>query len=191
VPTAEGVVACQVIISQLLVSLFVVVFGAPHTSPNEWPKGHFTHETVGPWPSHFKHSHWWERRSRSKFATSHYAWGTNELSMWMQDGCKVCMVSYMALCGSCFMVTWILFKNSSFGDRLNTKAGGLRGTPNTHNCWFILVCHVWGPRMIRNLLKWHFVEGPVTYDFTLHLRVHDHTTWFRKCQQTSKVYAHV
>ena len=25
---------------------------------------------------HFKHSRWWKRRSRSKFA-SHYAWGTN------------------------------------------------------------------------------------------------------------------
>ena len=39
-------------------------------------KGRFTHETENPWPSHFKHSHWWKRRSRSKFA-SHYTWGTN------------------------------------------------------------------------------------------------------------------
>ena len=39
-------------------------------------QGHFTHETESPWPLHFKHSHWWKRRSRSKFA-SHYAWGTN------------------------------------------------------------------------------------------------------------------
>jgi hypothetical protein len=31
-----------------------------------------------PWPLHFKHSHWWKRRSRSKFA-SHYAWGTNKV----------------------------------------------------------------------------------------------------------------
>ena len=37
---------------------------------------HFTHKTESPWPLHFKHSHWWKRRSRSKFA-SHYAWGTN------------------------------------------------------------------------------------------------------------------
>ena len=29
--------------------------------------------------------------------------------------------------------------------------------------------------MNRNLLKQHLVEGPVTYDFTLHLRVRDHT----------------
>ena len=38
--------------------------------------GHFTHETKSPWPLHFKHSHWWKRRSRSKSA-SHYAWRTN------------------------------------------------------------------------------------------------------------------
>ena len=38
-------------------------------------EGHFTHETEGPWRLHFKHSHWWKRWSRSRFA-SHYAWGT-------------------------------------------------------------------------------------------------------------------
>jgi len=32
-------------------------------------------------------------------------------SMWMQDGCKVYMDSYMASNGSCFKVTWIIFKN--------------------------------------------------------------------------------
>ena len=30
----------------------------------------FTHETEGPWPNHFRHSHSWKRRSQSKF-TSH------------------------------------------------------------------------------------------------------------------------
>ena len=41
--------------------------------------GHFTHETESPWPLHFKHSRWWKRRRshQSKFASSHYAWGTN------------------------------------------------------------------------------------------------------------------
>jgi hypothetical protein len=28
----------------------------------------------------------------------------------MQDGCKVYMYSYMASNGSCFMITWIIFK---------------------------------------------------------------------------------
>ena len=32
-------------------------------------------------------------------------------SMWIQDGCKVYMESYMASNGSCFMVTWSTFKN--------------------------------------------------------------------------------
>ena len=31
-------------------------------------------------------------------------------SLWMQDGCKVYMDSYMASNGSHFMVTWIIFK---------------------------------------------------------------------------------
>jgi hypothetical protein len=68
------------------------------------PQGHFTHDTEGMWPLHFKHSHWWEKQSRSKFAP-HYG------SMWMQDGCKACKDSYMASNGSCFMVTWIIFQN--------------------------------------------------------------------------------
>ena len=29
----------------------------------------------------------------------------------MQDGCKVYMETYMALNGTCFMVTWTIFKN--------------------------------------------------------------------------------
>jgi hypothetical protein len=46
----------------------------PSVSTNQ---GHFIHETDSPWPLHFKHSHWWKRQSRSKFASSHYASGTN------------------------------------------------------------------------------------------------------------------
>ena len=44
-------------------------------------KGHFTHETEGPRPLHFKHSHWWKSRSRSNFA-SRCAGGTNGVK-WM------------------------------------------------------------------------------------------------------------
>jgi hypothetical protein len=36
--------------------------------------------------------------------------GTNGVCEW-QDGCKVYMDSYMAPNGSCFMVTWTIFKN--------------------------------------------------------------------------------
>ena len=73
-------------------------------------EGHFTHEIESPWPLHCMHSLWWKWWSRSKFA-SHNTWGTNGVSMWTQDGCKVHMDSYMASNGSCFMVTWTTFKN--------------------------------------------------------------------------------
>ena len=35
----------------------------------------------------------------------------NQQSMWIQDGFKVYLDSYMTLYGSYFMVTWIVFKN--------------------------------------------------------------------------------
>ena len=35
----------------------------------------------------------------------------DQRSMGMQDGCKVYMNSYVASNGSCFIVTWIIFKN--------------------------------------------------------------------------------
>ena len=35
----------------------------------------------------------------------------DQRSMWMQDGCKVYMDSYMASNGSCFMVTLPIFKS--------------------------------------------------------------------------------
>ena len=66
------------------------------------------------------------------------------------------------------------------GGRPDTKLGD-HGIPNTHNRSFIQFYHMWGPAWIES----HLVEGPVTYDFTLHLRVHDHTTWFRRCLGTT------
>ena len=37
----------------------------------------------------------------------------------------------------------------------------------------------------ENSLKWHLVEGPFMYDFTLHLRVCDHIAWFWRCVGTA------
>jgi len=73
------------------------------------PKGCFTQETKCPWPLHVKHSHRWKRRSRSEF-TSHCARGTNGICKCKMD-VKVCMDSYMASNGSCFIVTLTVFKN--------------------------------------------------------------------------------
>ena len=36
-------------------------------------------------------------------------------------------------------------------------------------------------RMNKNSLIYDLVEGLATDDFTLHLRVHDHTSWFWRC----------
>ena len=104
-------------------------------------KGHFTHKTESPWPLHFKHSHWWKRRRRSKFA-SHYVWGTNGVCE-----CKVDVKS-----------TWIptwhrmvhghldYFQNQLSCRQANTKLGD-HGTPNAQKmliCFSIsCVRHAW------------------------------------------------
>ena len=62
--------------------------------------------------------------------------------MWMQDGCKVYVDSYMASNGSCFMVTWTISKKSSLGGKPDTKWED-HGTLNAHKCWFILFYRVW------------------------------------------------
>ena len=41
----------------------------------------------------------------------------------MQDGCKVYVDSSMASNGSCFMVTWTIYKKPPLGGRSNTKPG--------------------------------------------------------------------
>ena len=109
-------------------------------------EGHFTHETESPWPSHFKHSHWWKRRSQSKFA-SHYAWGTNkvcECEMDVKSTYILCMTSN----GSCFMVTYIIFKNHLLEVGLTQKPGD-HGTRKAHSRWVILFYHVWEPAWIE------------------------------------------
>jgi hypothetical protein len=40
-------------------------------------------------------------------------------------------------------------------------------------------------RMNKNSLKYHLVEDRDTYDFTLHLKVYDHMTWFWRCIGTT------
>ena len=52
------------------------------------------------------------------------------------------MDSYMASNGSCFMVTWAIFKNHLLDVGLNIKPGD-HDSPNTQKCWFILFLS-WG-----------------------------------------------
>ena len=134
--------------------------------------GHFAHETEGPWPLQFKHSRWWKRRSRSKFA-SRYAWGTDRVSE-----CKVDVKStWIPTWHRIDHVSWWLgsFSKRPIRGRPNTKPGD-HGTPKVHNCWFIIFYHVRGYYMNENLWNntwlrvWshmtsHYTWGPVT---TLH-----------------------
>ena len=109
----------------------------------------------------------------------------DQRSMWMQDGCgcKVYMDSYMASNRSCFMVTWIVFKTHLLEVGLKHNWETMAPQMLT-NRWFILLYHVRGPTWTE--IHWNSIWlGPVTYGCTLHLRIHDHTTWFWRCLGTS------
>jgi hypothetical protein len=78
----------------------------------------------------------------------------DQLSMWMQDGCK-------SLHGFQHGIKWIIFhghldyfQKPPLGGRFNTKPGG-HGTPNAHNHWFILFYHVWGSALIE--IHWNSI----------------------------------
>jgi hypothetical protein len=94
----------------------------------------------------------------------------DQQSMWMQDGCKVYMHSYVASNGACFIVHLDYFQILPLGGRPNTKPRD-HGTMNTHNCWFVLYYHVRWPAWIKIhwnnmwLRAWlhmtsHTLEGP-------------------------------
>ena len=105
-------------------------------------------------------------------ARDHYTSGTNGVYKWMQDRCEV----YMDFPHG---IEWIMFhghldyfQKPSLGCKPNTKPGD-HGTPNAHNCWFILFDHVWGP--VWREIAWNGIW----------LRVRDHTTWFWRCVGTA------
>ena len=110
-----------------------------------------------------------ERRSWSKF-NLHYTWGTNGVNESKMDvilhgfmhGIK-CIMSHGHL-------SWFLKPPHGLTQNLETMP--LQDLPTIDLCF-----HLQGPHINRNTLKLHFVEDPITYDFTLHLRARDHTTW--------------
>ena len=59
----------------------------------------------------------------------------------MHDGCKVYMDSYMASDGSCFMVTWIIFKNHllEVGLTQNRETMALQ-TLTTVDLFYFIMC---------------------------------------------------
>jgi hypothetical protein len=142
-------------------------------------KCHFTHKTAGPRPLHFNHSHWWKRRSWSKFA-SHYTWGTNK-NKWMRDGCKIYMDSYMASNGSGFMVTWTIFKN-------HLLEVGLTQFQETMALWNRTTIDLSHFIMCEDLgwieIHWNCIRLRA-WSHIYDLRSRDHTTWFWKCFETT------
>jgi hypothetical protein len=74
----------------------------------------------------------------------------DQWSIWLQDGCKV----YMASNGSCFMVTWIIFRN-------HLLEVGLTQNWETMALWTLIIVdlfyiyHVWGPTWIE--IHWNSI----------------------------------
>jgi hypothetical protein len=101
--------------------------------------------------------------------------------MWLQDGCKVHMDSYMASNGSCFMVTWIIFKNHllKVGLTHNWETMTIQTLTTVDLFYFY---HVWGQTWIETHWNsiWLRTRSHMT-SRTLYLRVHDHTTWCWRC----------
>jgi hypothetical protein len=104
----------------------------------------------------------------------------DQRSKWTQDGCKIYMNSYMKLNESCFMVTWIIFKN-------HLLEVGLTQTQETMALRTLTTIGLFNFIMCGGLTWIEIVVfgGPVAYDITLYLRVHDHTTWFWRCVGTA------
>ena len=92
----------------------------------------------------------------------------------MQDVCKVYMDSYMASNGSSFMVTWTISKNHllEVGLTQTRETMALRML-TTVDLFYFMMCE--DPHE-QNFIEIAFGEGRVTDDFTLHLRIRDHTT---------------
>jgi hypothetical protein len=148
-------------------------------------KGHFTHETKGPWPLHFRHSHWWRRWSQTKFA-SHYAWGTTGEIEWKMDVKSTWNPTWLQMV-SCFRVTWTIFKKhlAEVGQTQSWKTMALQNLTTIRFLYFIM-CEDYACIGIH--WQYHLVEGQVTHDFIRHLRVHDHSTWLWMCRGTAFGY---
>jgi hypothetical protein len=120
---------------------------------------HVTHKTESPWPLHFKHSHWWKKAEPVQVRFTLRL--RDQRSVWMQDGCKVYVDSYPASNGSCFMVTWTIFKN-------HILEVGLTKNRETKAPWMLTTVDLFyfnmlRTRMDKHSLKWHLVEGPNPY----------------------------
>jgi hypothetical protein len=97
-----------------------------------------------------------------------HAWGTDGVCE-CKMGVQVYMDSCMALNGSCFMVTWVIFENRLLEVSLtwNRETMVLR-TFTTVDLFYSIM---WEDPHERKFIEMQpLVEVPVTHDFTLHLR---------------------
>ena len=96
----------------------------------------------------------------------------DQRSKWTQDGCKVCIDSYMSSNGSFFMVTWMIFKN-------HLLEVGLTQNHETIAFWNLKTIDLFYFRMCENPM-WIKIHGN-----SICLRARDHSTWFWKCLGTA------
>ena len=82
----------------------------------------------------------------------------DQRNMWMQDGCK----AYMASNGSCFMATWLNFKNHLLEVGLTQF-----NHRETVALWMLTTVGLFCSIMYE-LIGIEVGEGPITYDFTQH-----------------------
>ena len=95
--------------------------------------------------------------------------GPTEYCIWMQDGCEVYMDSYVASNGSCFIITWIGYKNHllEVGLTQNRETIMALQTPTTVDSFYAMLSyHVWGPALME--IHWNniWLGGLVTYYYT-------------------------
>jgi hypothetical protein len=97
-------------------------------------------------------THWWKRRSQPMFAP-HYAWGANIVC-----GCKMDIKWHLR--GFLHGIEWIMFhghldyfQKPPLRGRPDTKPWD-HYTPKSHNCWSLILYHVWGPRITEIAFGW-------------------------------------
>jgi hypothetical protein len=85
----------------------------------------------------------------------------DQWSMWMQDGCKVYVDSYMTSNGSCVMLTWTLFKNHPLEVVGLTQNQVTMVEPLIYSIY-----HVWEPTWIE--IHWNSIWSKVRSHMASH-----------------------
>ena len=135
----------------VLAILFWSYRGGVYTNILTWPYGHFPHKTEDPTTIALQAFSLVEKAEpiQVRYFTLRLR---DQRNMWMQDECKVYMDSYKVSHGSCFMVTWAIFRNYLLEVGTSNTLGD-HDILKSHNCWYVIFYHVWGSHMNRKSLK--------------------------------------